>query len=199
MLTVYTGCMFASKTTSLIAEAQIALEENKSVLLLKPSIDSRYGESDIKTHDGLSATELGLTPFLIPTDWEIDKKIFLHNSETSKIDLVCIDEVQFLKNADLIVKEFLSKGIDVVCAGLDLDSFGNSFGKMGELLCLADIIQKCVASCAVCGETATRTFRKLSADQSQVVVVGGSNMFEPRCYKHWEEGRIESAKWLVSY
>jgi thymidine kinase len=195
MLTIYTGCMFASKTTSLLAECQIALEDNKSVLLVKPNIDKRYSEKDIKTHDGLSAKELGLVPYLVPTDWKIDKE-FDSSSATSRIDLVCIDEVQFLENAKEIVLNILNRDIDVACAGLDLDSFGNNFGKMGDLLCLADVVHKCFADCSICSGPATRTFRKLTVKNTNTVAVGGSEMYEPRCFHHWNEGMKEKIEWL---
>jgi thymidine kinase len=101
--------------------------------------------------------------------------------------LVGIDEAQFFTNIDRIVIDFQSLGCSVVCSGLDLDSFGSSFGKMGELLCLANVVVKHKASCAQCSDPATKTFRKITAS-TEKVLIGGTDLYEPRCHEHWMQG-----------
>ena len=54
MLTVYAGPMYAGKTTALIAELEDSLECGSNVLVVKPSIDNRYSDEDIVSHDGIS-------------------------------------------------------------------------------------------------------------------------------------------------
>jgi thymidine kinase len=53
-LKVYAGPMYSGKTTSLIGEITIALDNRRRPLVIKPIIDNRYGENDIVTHDGVS-------------------------------------------------------------------------------------------------------------------------------------------------
>ena len=77
----------------------------------------------------------------------------------------------------------LTNKIDVVVAGLELDSDANPFGAMPVLLCLADHVEKCSATCCICDGSATRTFRKVKT--SGQILVGGSDFYEPRCFEHW--------------
>ena len=49
---VYTGPMFGSKTTKLLASVDRYRYQNKSVQAFKPNIDDRYSQSEIVTHSG---------------------------------------------------------------------------------------------------------------------------------------------------
>ena len=50
---VFIGPMFAGKTTSLIRRVKELKAEGKKVKVFKPSVDNRYGEDVICTHDKL--------------------------------------------------------------------------------------------------------------------------------------------------
>mgnify|MGYP001373397689 CR=1 FL=1 len=101
------------------------------------------------------------------------------------IDMVFVDEIQFLNTADTIknVDLILNEGIDVVCAGLDQDSRGKPWETSSMILGLSDKILKIYGFCNVCGMEATKTYRKQEGgDRTQV---GAANIYEPRCLKHW--------------
>ena len=67
--------------------------------------------------------------------------------------MVFLDEIQFMDTNDTIknVETILSKGIDVVCAGLDQDSRGKPWETSSMLLGLSDKIVKIYGFCNVCG------------------------------------------------
>ena len=53
-LKVYAGPMYSGKTTSLIGELTIALDNRQRPLVIKPMIDNRYAENDIVSYYGVS-------------------------------------------------------------------------------------------------------------------------------------------------
>ena len=81
------------------------------------------------------------------------------------------------------VEEILQNGTDVICAGLDQDSRGKPWETSSFLLGLSDKILKIYGFCNVCGMEATKTFRKIEGGGR--TKVGDSNIYEPRCLKHW--------------
>lgn len=48
------GAMFAGKTSELLKRILWAKHQNKKIVVIKPSIDDRYSESKIITHNDLS-------------------------------------------------------------------------------------------------------------------------------------------------
>lgn len=119
---------------------------------------------------------------------------------------VGVDEVQFFTPGwvEVVFETLLlmRDDVDVMVVGLDMDRDGRVFPGMGSVEefaakhCQFDPQQptnvlvtheKLVGVCARCGErNATRTFFKGSRDGSgQQVLVGGSDLYEPRCYEHW--------------
>jgi thymidine kinase len=183
-MTVYCGPMFAKKTTALIAEVQVIQDnfDDPKISVFKPSIDNRYDLTDIKTHDGHSLQKLtGLTVRPVPLDFDFSQV---------ESNFIIIDEIQFFKESSFeSIMKVLAKECDVVVAGLDLDSNGEPFGIMPKILCYSNYIEKLNSICSCCNEEATRTFRKVKAKET--VLVGGTDLYEPRCLKHWSEGMEE--------
>ena len=172
------GAMFAGKTSELLKRILWAKHQNKKIIVIKPSIDNRYSNEKIITHNDLSHECYAMN------DWETTLKKFIF--EKSEVDMVFLDEIQFMDTKDTLsnVEIILNKGIDVVCAGLDQDSRGKPWETSSMLLGLSDKIVKIYGFCNVCGLEATKTFRKtLGGERTQV---GAANFYEPRCLKHWE-------------
>ena len=172
------GAMFAGKTSELLKRILWAKHQNKKIIVIKPSIDNRYSNEKIITHNDLSHECYAMN------DWATTLKKFIF--EKSEVDMVFLDEIQFMDTKDTLnnVEIILNKGIDVVCAGLDQDSRGKPWETSSMLLGLSDKIVKIYGFCNVCGLEATKTFRKkLGGERTQV---GAANIYEPRCLKHWE-------------
>lgn len=178
-LSAYTGPMYSGKTTSLIGELTIALDNNKRALVMKPAIDNRYADSDIISHDGVSVLKTtGVSVIKLQVD-EVPSP-----EQLSNVDILFIDEAQFFTRIDNSIETYLKMGIDIIAVGLDMDSNGIPFGSMPRLLAMANKVHKLTATCCVCGETATRTYRKPGVSREQVLV-GGPETYEPRCLIHW--------------
>ena len=172
------GAMFAGKTSELLKRILWAKHQNKKIIVIKPSIDDRYSNEKIITHNDLSHECFAMN------DWATTLEKFIF--EKSEVDMVFLDEIQFMDTKDTLsnVEIILNKGIDVVCAGLDQDSRGRPWETSSMLLGLSDKIVKIYGFCNVCGLEATKTFRKISGGER--TQVGAANIYEPRCLKHWE-------------
>ena len=172
------GAMFAGKTSELLKRILWAKHQNKKIIVIKPSIDNRYSNEKIITHNDLSHDCYSMT------NWENALKDF--NFEKKFVDVVFLDEIQFMHTKDTLnnVENILNKGIDIVCAGLDQDSRGKPWETSSMLLGLSDKILKIYGFCNVCGIEATKTYRKTEGGER--TQVGAANIYEPRCLKHWE-------------
>lgn len=180
-LTVVTGPMFAGKSRELLYKVKRAiLFGHGKALFISPETDSRHPFS---THDGENLNDTGyIKKVVCPKD-------FYGFSPASMYpyDLVAIEEAQFFDNKLLkIVEDALTMDVSMVVAGLDLDAFGRPFGVMPQLMALATEVVKLSGICEPCGRPATRTFRK--TDDREKVVVGGSDIYESRCYSCWHRG-----------
>ena len=170
------GAMFAGKTSELLKRILWAKHQNKKIIVIKPSIDNRYSNEKIITHNDLSHECYAMS------DWDTTSKDFVFNKEN--VDVVFLDEIQFMHTEDTLknVEEILNKGIDVVCAGLDQDSRGKPWETSSLLLGLSDKILKIYGFCNVCGMEATKTFRKTEGGER--TVVADANIYDPICLKH---------------
>jgi len=172
------GAMFAGKTSELLKRILWAKHQNKRIVVIKPSIDDRYSNEKIITHNDLSHECYAMK------DWNSTLDTFIFNKDN--VDMLFLDEIQFMHTKDTIsnVENILNNGIDVVCAGLDQDSRGKPWETSSMLLGLSDKILKIYGFCNVCGMEATKTFRKTEGGER--TQVGAANIYEPRCLKHWE-------------
>ena len=183
-LEVISGCMFAGKTEELIRRISVLQFARQKVMVFKPRIDNRYSDTKVASHAG-SMVESIL----------IDKASEILDHVDDSVDVVAVDEVQFL-DADIIeVCDILAdRGIRVIVAGLDMDFKGEPFGVMPTLLTKAEFVTKLTAVCVKCGAPATRTQRIVNGHPAKwddpLIVVGAKEKYEARCrHCHEVEGR----------
>ena len=169
---VIAGCMFAGKTTRLI---ELMGQEADAYVASKPVLDDRYSRSRIVSHDG---TSMDCEP-------SRDSKDVLIKSRAAGRQAIAIDEAQFF-DADLpeTVRQLRDAGHRIYVAGLDMDAFGKPFGPMPDLIALADVFEGLTAICATCGDDARMSFRR-QLDRTGQIVVGGADVYEPRCETCW--------------
>ncbi len=172
------GAMFAGKTSELLKRILWAKHQEKKIIVIKPSIDNRYSEEKIITHNDLSHECFAMK------DWENVNQKFVFDKKN--VDVVFLDEIQFMNTVETIdnIENILNNGIDVVCSGLDQDSRGKPWETSSMILGLSDKIIKIYGFCNVCGMEATKTYRKKEGGGR--THVGAANIYEPRCLKHWE-------------
>lgn len=167
-LEVITGSMFSGKTEELIRRLRRAQFAGLKVEIFKPSLDKRYSETRVVSHDDKS---------IVSTPVDHATAILLLAGD---VNVVGIDEAQFFDNAIVdVCNKLADKGIRVVIAGLDMDFMGKPFGPMPALLAIAEYVTKVHAICMRCGNLAQYSFRK--SDEDQVVVLGEKDKYEPLC------------------
>lgn len=179
------GSMFAGKTDILIKEAERCLYRKQKVLVFKPIIDDRWGKTNtVRSHSG---SEFPAIPVSSPEEIITTVKDYL--AESNKLDLVCIDEVQFFSEEIIsVIQSLLEADIKVLYAGLSMDFRGEPFGSMPILLSLSDEINRPTAICEVCGNEASRTQRIIDGQPAKysdpLIVIGGQDKYEARCPNH---------------
>ena len=174
-ITVITGSMFAGKTEELIRLARRALYAKKNVQVFKPSIDTRFDEAMVVTHEGVKHEA-------IPVSSVADLKAKI----ASDTEVVLIEEAQFFDNSLVpLVVDLADQGREVICAGLDQDFRREPFGPMAALLAIADNVIKLRAICMKCGAPASHTYRMIDGKPAHwddpIVLIGATESYEARC------------------
>lgn len=174
------GPMFAGKTTKLL-KAYSMVDDDKRILF-KPSMDNRYSEGEVVSHDGYRAKSYNLAESIELLDFMYNKKDNYN---------IFIDEVQFFDDNIIEIFELLSNhGDNIMYSGLDTDYRGEKFKLRGSgLLTIDDIVHISdkvtynKAKCGVCNGPAEYTFRK--SNDSKIFLLGGADVYEPRCEEHF--------------
>ena len=165
---VICGSMFSGKTEELIRRLKRARIANLKVEIFKPSMDTRYHEQQIVSHD---ENAIQSTP--------VDNSQTIHLL-AGEVDVVAIDEAQFFDDQlPEVCDQLAVRGIRVIVAGLDMDYSGQPFGQMPYLLAKAEYITKLHAICVKCGNIANYSYRK--SHQAGKILLGEKEAYEPRC------------------
>jgi len=174
---VICGSMFSGKTEELIRRLKRAKIANQKVQIFKPSKDTRYDIVNVVSHDENAIAS-------IPIQNSIE--IFEHVKD---INVIGIDEAQFFdEKLPDVCQKLAIKGARVIIAGLDMDFKGHPFGPVPNLLAVAEYITKVHAICPHCGNLATHSYRL--SDETDTVVLGEKDKYEPRCRVCYEMGNI---------
>lgn len=171
-LIVISGPMFAGKTDLLITMASAIPDGDRRVY--HPDIDTRYEAGHVTAHNG--------------------RKIL---AEPTSLDLgdvvpgphIFIDEAQFLTPHETVlrrIRSLIKDGSNVTLAGLDLDSYENPIGLMGEFMVRANKTLKVTGTCTQCSAPSTRTYRKVAVKTP--ILLGGDAEYEPRCLACFYKG-----------
>jgi thymidine kinase len=168
------GAMGSTKTAQALMLHYNFQERNRGSLLLKPSTDTRDGETIIKSRCGMSS------------------KCLLFEKLTTEIaqgyEILIIDESQFLNLKDIkfLIELVDNYDITVVCYGLRTDFQGELFEGSKYLLAWADDIEEIKTICK-CGNKATRNARLGKSNkvvkEGEQVVLGGNEKYIPMCRK----------------
>ncbi|MCE8163002.1 MAG: hypothetical protein I3273_00415 [Candidatus Moeniiplasma glomeromycotorum] len=182
-ITVITGNMFAGKTSVLIEE----YNRNKNYrrcLAFKPTLDNRYSEVEIISHDKKSIKAIP-----IQNIQEIEKY-------KDKADNIYIDELHFFTRGDKkgminhYLNELANQNKEIVCAGLTWDCFANEpFLGVSHLMATAEYPLRLFGKCDIenCPERSTRQRWKLDwLPQKPEDFVGGSEKYGSYCRFHYK-------------
>lgn len=165
---VIAGSMFSGKTEELIRRVRRAMYAGLRVEIFKPSLDTRYSETRVVSHDEKS---------IVSSPVENASSILLL---AAGVEVVGIDEAQFFDDTlPEVCSALADSGTRVIVAGLDMDFAGKPFGPMPALMSVAEYVTKVHAICVRCGNLAHYSHRKIEDDK--VVVLGEKDIYEPLC------------------
>lgn len=172
---VICGSMFSGKTEELIRRLKRAEFAKQRVEIFKPTIDTRYADREVVSHNQNSITS---------TPVEYSSAILLLADDC---DVVGIDEAQFFDEGIVdVANQLANEGKRVIVAGLDMDFKGRPFGPMPNLLATAEYITKVHAICVRTGNLANYSHRKIDSDR--LVELGETSEYEPLSrVAFWEE------------
>ena len=175
------GSMFSGKSEELLRRIKRGVIAKQKVLLFKPSIDNRYDENRVSTHNGNSYDSISIEK----------SSDILNFVKDTKYDIIGIDDIQFFDNDIVkIINKLADDGIRVIVAGLDMDFKAEPFHPMPEIMAISEMVTKLHAVCNKCGKEASRSQRLINGEPAKyddpIVVIGASESYEARC-RHCHE------------
>lgn len=196
-LKVFTGCMMSGKSTRLLQEitryADIAnLNDVKTrPLLINNALDNRSIDTIISSH---SSQFKGLSSRV-----DIVSAIQLQDVDVSNYSVIGIDEIQFFPDLVETIKEWISQGKHIYCAGLNGDASQKPFGQVHLLLSICDDFEFVQAICQRCMEERSKestiitpidlqgmkaSFSKKITGSEEQIDVGASDKYIAVCRNH---------------
>lgn len=177
------GAMGSSKTAQALITKFNYEERGMKVWLIKPALDTRDGESVLRSRIGLEAKADALNA-------EFD--IFEAFSSNQKSDVIIADEAQFFTTEQIdqlrrIVDEL---DIPVLCYGLRTDFLTHTFEGSKRLMEIADSISEIKTICE-CGKKAIVNARidengKIITSGGQIML-GGNDSYIAMCHACWKK------------
>jgi thymidine kinase len=165
---VICGSMFSGKTEELLRRLKRAKIANQKVQIFKPTIDNRYSEEKVVSHDSNATKSIP-----VKNSAEILNK-------RNDCEVIGVDEAQFFDMQLVeVCNQLASSGVRVIIAGLDMDFQGKPFGPIPHLLACAEYVTKVHAICVDCGNLAHISHRK--NEKKDLVMVGELESYEPLC------------------
>lgn len=179
---VLTGPMFSGKTEALLQLIRRYEIRAMNPKVFRPSIDTRTNTLVSRAGTSFPATSVDVPSQII--------------DQTKDTDIIAIDEAQFFDFGLVTVVNYLAGiGKYVIVAGLDRNFLGQSFGPMGDILTIADSVDKRTAICFTCRGEATLTQRLIDGKPATyydpLILVGGmgtDERYEARCRAHHQIG-----------
>ena len=140
------GTVGSAKTLNLLAVAHSYTQQGKKVIVMKPSLDTRFGKKLVKSRAGLERE----------ADLLIEESTVLKYCDFNHINCILVDEAQFLAPSFISQLRALSVDLDipVICYGLRSDFKRKLFAGSQRLLELADEISEIKTTCFFCDKRA---------------------------------------------
>ena len=173
---IFTGPMFGSKTTKMLAIIDRYRYQNKKVAAFKPNQDDRYSSSFICTHNGGKIEALNVSSG--------EDILSVVNTMSKKPDVIAVDEAFMIPRIAINLVQLFREGYTILVSSLQLSSSGSPFNEIRDMMPWATKIEICPAVCPVTGRDAYYTFRKVEGLEE--ITVGGAELYEPRCWEMHE-------------
>lgn len=170
------GTMGSAKTLNLLAVAHSYQLQNKKVLILKPALDTRFGEDSVKSRSGLEK----------PANLLVSEKTRLSKAELAGIQCILVDEAQFLTPIFIDHLRDISRdeNIPVICYGLRTDFRTELFAGSRRLMEVCDTIEEVKNTCHYCNRKAIFNMRLVNGKgvfEGPQVLLGAEETYLPVC------------------
>jgi thymidine kinase len=180
------GPMFSGKTSKLLEIYKQCLFCDISVAVINHSIDNRYDETMLSTHDKRMIPCIqtkNLQEIWNNIDLEVPFTTLAEDHlKLRRADVILINEGQFFDDLYVVVEEMLNNNKTVYVAGLDGDFERKKFGQILDLVPLCDKVTKLTSLCSQCKNGTNAIFSMRLSTEKQQTLVGSSN-YLPVCRK----------------
>lgn len=182
------GAMGCSKTAQALITKFNYEERGMKVMLMKPAVDNRDGESVTRSRIGLSAPTLAVS--------QAEDLYALYKRDYSSCNVVIVDECQFLtpEQVDQLGQIVIDFNIPVLCFGLATDFTTHMFPGSKRLFEIAESISEIKSVCK-CGAKATVNARIDDHGnivfKGEQVCLGGNDRYVAMCRKCWLKKKAE--------
>ena len=188
-LEIILGSMYSGKTSRLVEIYKQCKFCNISVVVINHSIDTRYDDELLSTHDKIKIPCIKTEKLfdIYPYDLNLEKGVQNIPRITDKFkivecEVILINEGQFFPDLEEFVKILLTNDKKVYVCGLDGDFERKKFGQILNLIPLCDKVTKLTSLCSVCKNGAPGIFSKRITLETEQTVVGSDN-YIPVCRK----------------
>ena len=181
------GCMFSSKTSTLLSEINRYKHITDKILVINSILDKErqtHDENVIETHDNKH-----WPAFMVNTLEEL-KNTYHYKQKYDDAEIIIIDEAQFYSDLYTFIRNELfsqtNKKLFIV-AGLSGDYKMEPIGDIIKLIPLADKIIKLDAYCIYCkdGTLASFTSKLPTAYNTSQITIGKGDIYAPCCRNHF--------------
>ncbi len=186
-LEIILGGMYAGKTSRLVEIYKQCKFCNISVSVINHSIDNRYDNTLLSTHDHIKIPCIKTERLLDLWEEDINMELNIKNipriSDKFKIatsSVILINEGQFFSDLETFVKILLLNNKKIYVCGLDGDYERKKFGQILDLIPLCDKVTKLTSLCNLCKNGTPGIFSKRITNEKEQTIVGSDN-YIPVC------------------
>ena len=175
------GAMGSAKTMHLLAVAHNYEQQGKRVILIKPSIDDRFGADMIRSRTGLERK----ADICVAADTQIPLDTL------AGVSCILVDECQFL--SEYVVHQLRNITVDldipVICYGLRTNFKTRLFEGAKRLMEVADAIEEVKTTCAFCNRKAVFNIKLRHGNACTTgteIELGAEDLYQPTCCRCFE-------------
>lgn len=182
------GAMGSAKTLNLLAVRHNYVQQGKRVLMIKPALDTRFGDAQIRSRAGIEQ----------PADLVVQADTRLNLDDLRGLSCILVDECQFLSAAfvEQLREVTRTLGIPVIAYGLRTDFRARLFEGARRLMELADSIEEVKTTCMFCNRKAVFNLRHDGQGRALLdgpsIQLGAEESYSPVCYPCYR-GRVEAS------
>lgn len=172
------GTVGSAKTLNLLAVAHNYRQQGKTILLMKPDMDTRFGKEFIKSRSGLE----------MKADVLIANVNSIRHINYTGVSCILVDEAQFLSKEVIEELRRISQECDIpiLCYGLRTNFKSYLFEGSARLMELADSIEEVKATCHFCNRKSIMNLKHVNGvaiSEGPAVDLGAEEKYFPACYK----------------